>query len=379
MRQFKEYTTFFDLGIDDNEKNFRTLYCVMPETIKKRGNITKLALRYLLGDNTLSVEEIAIAKSILDDSYYNKPKKYNHCKICSDNFSRIVLTDYSKDFKYWEICFPTVPYFPGNMMLYLKDRKLSKLENVQDLNKDQLEELKYIMKNMQQILNESVFDGELLGINILFNQISKSQLCIHGHIELMIKDVDKKDLGFQLLDKRNFDCSVNTINKIFKDNEIILKTKEGIRIDMDKVSDEKALEYLGVYEKEIEKIITLGNYLREGKLEISTGLDLSLYNGLSPAPTNSVYLTYYRKHLYLSSVPEIIPPTIYLNQVGDLSDEENMYLIKCNATTPNAQYRIMKKYSPVVRPSSKVSYQMPYGENIKRLTKKIGKALGTSI
>lgn len=134
-------------------------------------------------------------------------------------------------------------------MLYLKDRKLSKLENVQDLNKDQLEELKYIMKNMQQILNESVFDGELLGINILFNQISKSQLCIHGHIELMIKDVDKKDLGFQLLDKRNFDCSVNTINKIFKDNEIILKTKEGIRIDMDKVSDEKALEYLGVYEK----------------------------------------------------------------------------------------------------------------------------------
>lgn len=35
MRQFNEYTTFFDLGIDNNKDSFRTLYCVMPETIKK--------------------------------------------------------------------------------------------------------------------------------------------------------------------------------------------------------------------------------------------------------------------------------------------------------------------------------------------------------
>lgn len=264
-------------------------------------------------------------------------------------------------------------------MVYLKDRKSSKLENVQDLKKEQLEELKYIMKNLQQILNESVFGGNLLGINILFNQISKSQLCIHGHVELMIKDVDKKNLGFQLLDMRNFDCSVSTINKVFKDGDPVLKTKEGIRIDMDKVLDESALEYLDTYEEEIEKTIALGKSLRKGEIEVSTELDLALYNGLSPAPTNSVYLTHYRNHLYLSSVPEIVPPTIELSQIGNLSDEENMYLIKYNATTPNEQYRIMKKYSPTVRPSSKVPYQMPYGENIKKLTKKIGKALGTNI
>ncbi len=379
MRQFKEYITFFDLGIDNNENNFRTLYCVMPETIKKRGNITKLALRYLLGDNTLTSEEIVIAKSILDDSYYNKPKEYNHCRICSDNFKRTILTSYSEKFKYWEICFPTVPYFPGNMMIYLKDRKTLRLENVQDLNKEQLEELKYIMNNIQQLLNENLFDGDLLGVNILFNQISKSQLCIHGHVELMIQDVDKKDLGFQLLDIRNFDYSVNTLNEVFKDNEEVLKTREGIRIDMSKTSDVMALEYLNIYETEIQKIIALGNDLRKGKAKVSNDLDLALYNGLSPAPANSVYLTNYRNHLYLSAVPEIIPPTIDINDIGNLSDEENMYLIKYNATAPNQKYRIMKKYSPIVRPSSKVSYQMPYGENIKKLTKKIGKALGTSI
>ena len=98
-------------------------------------------------------------------------------------------------------------------MIYLKDRKSTKLENFQDLSKEQLEELKYIITTIQFILNKDVFDGELCGINVLFNQISKSQLCIHGHIELMIKDVDKKNLGFQLLDMRNYDYSVDTINK----------------------------------------------------------------------------------------------------------------------------------------------------------------------
>ena len=379
MRQFTDYTTFFDLGIDNSEDAFRTLYCVMPDTVKKRGNLTKLTLRYLLGDNTLSAEEIVIARSIIDDSYYSKPKEYSHCKICSDNFNRIVLTNYSKNFKYWEVCFPTVPYFPGNMMIYLKDRKNSKIENFQDLNRDQLEELKYIMNNIKQILNEKVFDGDLLGINILFNQISKSQLCIHGHVELMIKDVDKKELGFQLLDMRNFDCSVQAINNVFKDNKAVLKTKEGIRIDIGKISDDKALELLDVYEKKIHKMIDLGHDLRSGNAEISNDLELALYNGLSPAPANSVYLTDYRNHLYLSAVPEIIPPVIDINSVGDLSDEENTYLIKYNATTPNPEYRIMKKYSPIVRPSSKVSYPMPYGENIKKLTRKIGKSLGTDI
>ena len=44
-----------------------------------------------------------------------------------------------------------------------------------------------------KVSNESEYN--VVGINILFNQISKSQLCIHGHLETMIADIDKLGLG----------------------------------------------------------------------------------------------------------------------------------------------------------------------------------------
>lgn len=379
MRQFEKYDTFFDLGIDDKEREFRTLYCVMPDTIKKRGNLTRLVLRYLSGDYTISADEMSIIKSVLDDSYYNKPSKYNHCKICSNDFKRIILEDYNKNLKFWDICIPTVPYFPGNLMIYLKDRNVSKVENFQDLNKEQLIELKFIISSLQEFLNLKIFDGDLVGINVLFNQISKSQLCIHGHIELMIKEANDKNLGYQLLDQRNFDCTTEYINDRICFDSNILKTREGIRINMSKMSDNDTLEQLYLYEQEINGIVTKAKKIREGKIKIVTPLDLMLYNGLSPAPTNSVYLTQYRSNLYLSSVPEVVPPTIDITEIGDLSNEENMYLIKYNASAPNEKYKLIRKYSPVVRPSSKVSYSLPYGENIKVLTRKIANEFGVSL
>ena len=54
LRQFDNNSTFFDIGIDKKIDNFATLYCIMSETKKKRNDITKLALRYLLNDITLS-------------------------------------------------------------------------------------------------------------------------------------------------------------------------------------------------------------------------------------------------------------------------------------------------------------------------------------
>ena len=192
-RQFEDFITFFDIGIENiNQKQFRTLYCIMSETVKKRNNITRLALQYLLDKDKLTQEEKNIAITILDDSYYQKPNRYEHCKLCSVDFNREVLTKYSNRFKFWELCFPTVPYFPANMMVYLKNRKLIHKENFQDLTIDELEELKHIISNLKETLNNNVFYGELTGINVLFNQISKSQLCIHGHIELMIRNIDKR-------------------------------------------------------------------------------------------------------------------------------------------------------------------------------------------
>ena len=376
LRQFDNNSTFFDIGIDKKIKNFVTLYCVMSKTKKKRNDITKLVLRYLLNDVTLSNNEIFIAKTIIDDSFYMQPKKYNHCRLCSEDFKREVLVDYSSKYKFWEICFPTVPYFPGNLMIYLKTRGISKKENVWDLTIDELVELKTIVADLKVRLNECLFDGELTGVNVLFNQISKSQLCIHGHIELMIRNIEKLNYGCKLLNVRNFDPTVRILNSHFGDDiEGLIKTLEGIRINTKYFSDNETLKLLRDYESKMLEIIILGKELRSGKKEVSNEFELLLLNGMSPAPVNFIYLTDYRDELYLSSVPEIIPPTITLNDVGNLDDEESMYLIKYNATTPNSDYSIIKKYSPIVRPSSKISVNTDYSNNVKMLKQNIGKVL----
>lgn len=366
-RQFDNNSTFFDIGIDENLDNFATLYCVMSETKKKRTDITKLALRYLQHDRTLTNDEVAIAKTIIDDSFYKKPKKYCHCKLCSDDFSREILTEYSSKLQFWEVCFPTVPYFPGNMMIYLKDRKASKKENIWELSYDELLELKKVIMDLKLLLNKYLFDGNLTGINVLFNQISKSQLCIHGHIELMIKNIDKLNYGCRLLNVRNYDPTVEMLNNSMDDLNGIIKTLEGIRIGLKAVDISNALYILKSYENEMVKLINLGNMLRNGKKEVSSEFELALLNGMSPAPANSIYLTDYRNELFLSSVPEIIPPTISLTDIGSLEDEENMYLTKFNATTPNSNFSIIRKYSPLVRPSSKVSTDTIYSNNVKEL------------
>lgn len=366
-RQFDNNSTFFDIGIDEKLDNFATLYCVMSETKKKRSDITKLALRYLQQDNLLTSDEISIAKTIIDDSFYKKQKKYCHCKLCSDDFNRDVLTKYSSKLKFWEVCFPTVPYFPGNMMIYLKEREKKKKENIWELSSAELIELKTIVMDLKLILNTYLFDGKLLGINVLFNQMSKSQLCIHGHIELMIKNIDKLNYGCKLLSMRNYDPTVKILNSYMEDLPGMIKTLEGIRINLNKIDDDKALDLINNYENKMIKTINLGNILRSGKKEVLNEFELSLLNGMSPAPANSIYLTDYRNELFLSSVPEIIPPIISLNEIGSLEDEENMYLTKFNATTPNPDYSIIRKYSPLVRPSSKVSSDTTYSNNVKEL------------
>ena len=247
-RQFDDFVTFFDIGIENiNQEQFRTLYCVMSETVKKRNNITRLALQYLLDKEKLTQEEKNIAITILDDSYYQKPNRYEHCKLCSDDFNREILAKYSNRFRFWELCFPTVPYFPANMMVYLKNRQFIHKENFQDLTIEELEELKYIISNLKETLNNNVFNGELTGINVLFNQISKSQLCIHGHIELMIRNIDKLNYGCTLLKTRNYDPVVEKINNKMKRKTGVIPTLEGIRINMSNVSDKIALDYINEY------------------------------------------------------------------------------------------------------------------------------------
>ena len=374
-RQFENNITFFDIGFDNPELQFATLYSVMSETYKKRGNITKLVLRYLKDKASLSLEEQKLALSIIDDSFYNKPKPYSHCKICSTSFQRDVLYKMSQKLKYWDICIPTVHYFPGNLMIYLKDREISHKENFQDLNLDELKELEFIVKHLIYKLNEKIFYGKLLGVNVLFNQISKSQLCIHGHIELMIKDIDKLNLGCKLLLDRFYDPITEYINKDFFNNDGIIKTIEGIRIDASKLDLKDVLNMVRQYEFRLNLLIKKTQQLRLNKICPEDLNGILLYNGLSPAPANSVYYTDYRGKIFVSSVPELVPPIIKLDDINDLDNEEDMYLIKYNATTPNRDYSIMKKYSPTARPSSKISSVNESTPYVRKLTREIKKVL----
>ena len=374
-RQFENNITFFDIGFDNPKLPFATLYSVMTETYKKRGNITKLVLRYLKDKDSLNLEEQKLALSIIDDSFYNKPNPYSHCKICSSSFQRDILYKMSQKLKYWEICIPTVQYFPGNLMIYLKDREVSHKENFQDLSLDELKELEFIVKYLIYMLNEKIFYGQLLGVNVLFNQISKSQLCIHGHVELMIKDVNKLNLGCQLLLDRFYDPITEYINKDFFDNDGIIKTIEGIRIDTSDFDIKDVLNIVRQYEIRINYLIKKTQEQRLSKCCPKDLYGMLLYNGLSPAPANSVYYTDYRDKIFVSSVPELVPPIIKLDDITDLNNEEDMYLIKYNATTPNSNYSIMKKYSPMVRPSSKVSSVNESTPYVRKLTREIKKAL----
>ena len=189
-KQFKNYTTFFDYNIGDDEENdFVTTYYYVKGESTTRYRRNRAAIRFLNGEE-ISLEEQRIIDSYFDGSINEiQRKQYKHCLLCTDKFQRKVLKELSEKYKFWEICFPTNPYTPGGMMIYLKDRENSHIENIGEISLDAFEELLQIIKELYSKLKNSLGNNQVVGINVLFNQISKTQKCIHGHIEPMIRDV----------------------------------------------------------------------------------------------------------------------------------------------------------------------------------------------
>ena len=253
LRQFDNNSTFFDIGIDKKIENFATLYCVMSETKKKRNNITKLALRYLLNDITLSNDELAIAKTIIDDSFYKQPRKYNHCKLCSDAFERETLSSYSSKYKFWDICFPTVPYFPGNMMVYLKTRAISKKENIWDLTSEELLELKIIIADFQFLKRTDIIfkvhrPGNMNGIphkgSTVFHQrniLTEYKNCLDHkqlHVHYTFLHLEEHVHDFQLQQTRQHRSTDETI--FYTQEKVIFPNHSSNE-------NNKLLSYLGFY------------------------------------------------------------------------------------------------------------------------------------
>lgn len=371
-KQFSDRNTFFDLGIEKDEDYFATLYCTLGGANKKRAKTNKLALAYLRGE-ALSQEEREKVQKILDGSIYKETKKeFKHCKLCSDKFTSEILPNISSKYENWELCFPTHPYTPAGLMIYLKDRKNSHIENVQDLSQEQFEEIIQIMKDLYNKLSRES-EYEVVGINILFNQISKSQLCIHGHLEPMIKDINNLELGCEIKDTRPYEVLTPILNGQIIEKEGIYKEKEGLRIDLDEIDYEEALQILRKYESKMKQIIAHGRKLQEGKIESQNSIDDLLIHKMSPAPVVYVYLTYYREKVFLSIVPEITLEPI--TSIGEIKDERDLYSIKINQYTKENTNKVMRQISPLVRPSIKVSTNNEAQAGIERLKQNIKEIL----
>ena len=370
MVESTKYNTFFDIGIqEDPSKEFAQMRCYIYGNKKKKRVINNEIVKKYFNNIELSEEEQFRLAKILDGSIYiDRRNLYNHCKLCSNDFERQDLNEYSNKYKYWSLCIPTFPYFPGGLMIYLKNREYLKIENVQDLSDSMFEELLVIEKDIYELLKNQIFGDDIVGINMLFNQLSKSELCIHGHVEPIFKNIDELDVGCEYVKNRPFDQYTHKINSNI-DSEQIIKIPEGIKIPIFPENLGIAKEILKNYENIIKYYFDKGKKLRSQELEIKDEDDELLYERMVPAATNFVYLTYYNDKFMLSSVPELILNFVEMNQVTD--DPGDLFTLSINRNYTNRDNVFMRNYSPLVRPSIKVYNPNENNQKILTLNKKI--------
>lgn len=375
MTESTKYKTFFDIGFNDNEeKEFATLQCLIYGDKKKKRVINNELIKKFFDNKPLTREELERVKKILDGSIYSERRNaYEHCKLCSDDFERKVLENYSSKYKYWDICIPTFPYFPGGLMIYLKDRKKLKIENLQDLPSDYFKELIQLQEDLYTEIREKIIGDDLVGINILFNQLSKSELCIHGHVELMIKDINEKKLGCKYVLERPYDKFTYVINKYIDDDSTIIKMPEGIKILYDKLSISEVKNYISQYEQILKYYFERGRKLQKKELCINNKEDEILFYHTVPAATNFVYSTFYRDKHIISSVPELILDFVPFDEVK--YDAADLFSLSINRNYTDRDNVFMRNYSPKIRPSIKVYRPEGANENVLKLQRKIYKGL----
>ncbi len=376
MVESSKYKTFFDLGISDNydDREFRTLRCLISSDKPKKRVINNRLIKKYLDNESLTKDELIRVKKILDGTIYQEDRnRFGHCRLCSDFFERKPLYNFSSKFKYWDICVPTFPYFPGGLMIYLKERKKLLIENVQDLPIEYLEELIALQNDLLYQLNDNYFNGSLVGINILFNQLSKSELCIHGHVEFMIKDIDQMGFGCKYVQDRPYDKLASIINRAMDNKYGMLKIKEGIRLNLNQMSLDDAKKTVGSYEGIINEYFIRGKALRNKTLEIENDIDLLLYNNMEPAATHFVYLTLYRNNIIISLVPEIILDFVPYEKIEN--NDEDLYSLKINRFYDDKNNVFMRNYSPLIRPSIKIYSPHLSKEKVLKLQKTIYNSL----
>lgn len=348
-RQFKNYQTFFDIGIEPYRADkFTTLCCTISNVKKKRSYRNRAVLKYLKGKQ-LTEEEKELCDSVLSGRIYQKDKeKTEHCELCQEDLN---IANISRKYIYWDVEIPSRPYYPGSVMLVLKERKQKKTENIQDLSEQEFEELKRIIKDLYNIVKNHINKYKIIGVNVLFNQISKSQLCIHGHVEFMIAEAHEQHIGYHLKNVRKFDKLTELINSEINSNKI-LKVKEGIKIDLENTNYKIVKNILTKYDYLIKKHVEIAKKVKDNNIATNSLENLYIHN-LTPAPVNYIYITYYRNRFLLSSIPEILLDRADI-ELLDENNEYDLYTMKVNQYAKEKQDLLLEHESPFIRPSTKI-------------------------
>ena len=389
-RQFDTYMTFFDLGIEQENLPFCVLEYCAGGFNKKRIYTNRIIWKRLTGQE-LSDEEIVQAdKFIRGIGYTEQKKKFDHCALCAPTFKREPLIDFSKKFKYWDIAFPTSPYMPAGIMIYLKERHNLRLEMLDVLSTEAFEEIKLIAETLFQRLKDKI--SNLCGINILFHQISTSQACLHGHVEFMFRNIDSS-LGCSLKKERPFDICAKHLNSKLSKKDYIFFCSEGIRFNSKFFSTLEIMKFIKEYRINTIDLFNFfsdirnnffNNILNEEKTKEvlskvgfnSTQIDRILFD-LTPAPINYIYLTYYRNAYFISIVPELILKSISLNKIID--NEYFLYNLKYNSIQLRKEKFFLEEKHPLIRPSIKLKQQMPADNKILNLKQTIQNLLSKDI
>lgn len=374
-RQFDTYTTFFDLGIDHADFPFCSLEYCSGGFNKKRAHTNRIIWKRLTGQDLSAEEAIQADKFIQGIGYAEQKKKFEHCALCSDTFTCEPLVEFSGKFNYWDLAFPTSPYTPAGIMIYLKERKKLRLEVIDALSKEAFEEIETIANSLFYILKNEIPD--LCGVNILFHQISTSQACLHGHVELMLHNIDPS-LGCFLKEQRPFDICANYLNNQLEEKDNICFFTEGIRLNSKSFS---VLETMKIIKEYRNNTVNLFNFFSEVRKNYfsktskqkkakellsqkgfnSTQIDQILFD-ITPAPINCVYFTYYRNEYFISIIPELILRSIPLSKITD--DEYLLYNLKYNAIQPREEKFFLEEKHPLIRPSIKLRQAMPADKKI---------------
>lgn len=341
--QITGYNTF----MDDYNKDycFVNLEFHVKNNGKKRIETNKTIVKYLKKEK-LNEQEQELINKILTNDFFQKKSNDEHCKICSNDFKFILLNNLNIKYENWNIGIPTQQYTPFGAMVYLKRCNVLKKENFYDLSKDEFYELIKMQKDIYTYLNMSDFDYNVVGINTMFNQITVSQKCIHGHFEFMIKDIHEKNLGVTLTEEIKKD----PVNEMIDSNY-----EYGLKINVNEFSYDEIMALLKNYYKKLHDIISLYNkILNMYKVNenIVSKEDKKLIEIFSPIPVANIYLTYYNNKNEIIVTPQIFLKTM---DIANVKTEEDIYNLKYNGNRINEKSILLFEKTPIMRPSIKLN------------------------